>query len=160
VATERYPHGARSSGRRGAEPQRTSAAFVESDDGGVDGLLHVSDMSWTRQGGAPRAKWWSKGQESRAARCLSVDTRRAAGWRLGLKQMAWRSAGGQATSRRGYQGGPTSCKGTVTPITTFGVFVGLEDGLEGLLHGFRTCRPQGQQSGIRGRGWRRGGTRF
>ena len=102
-------------------------AFIELEEG-IDGLLHVSDMSWTRKVSHPN-EVLEKGQEL-SCKILSVDTdrRRIA---LGLKQMAedpWTSdipkryAPGQKIS------------GKVTKITNFGVFVGLEDGLEGLLH--------------------------
>src|SRR5437868_819984 len=102
-------------------------AFVELEEG-IDGLLHVSDMSWTRKISHPN-EMLEKGQEVRC-KILSVDQerRRIA---LGMKQLEddpWNTnipakyAPGQVVS------------GTVTKITNFGVFVGLEDGLEGLLH--------------------------
>ena len=102
-------------------------AFIEIEEG-IDGLLHVSDMSWTRKIGHP-SEVVEKGQEVEC-NVLSVDQerRRIA---LGLKQMdddPW------ATDIPGrYQPGQL-VKGKVTKITNFGVFVGLEDGLEGLLH--------------------------
>ena len=102
-------------------------AFIEIEEG-IDGLLHVSDMSWTRKISHPN-EMVEKGQELEC-RVLSVDQdrRRIA---LGLKQMAddpW------ATDIPGkYQPGQI-VKGPVTKITNFGVFVGLENGLEGLLH--------------------------
>jgi small subunit ribosomal protein S1 len=102
-------------------------AFIELEEG-IDGLLHVSDMSWTRKISHPN-EMLEKGQEVRC-KILSVDQerRRIA---LGMKQLEddpWNTnipakyAPGQVVS------------GTVTKITNFGVFVGLEDGLEGLLH--------------------------
>lgn len=102
-------------------------AFIELEEG-IDGLLHVSDMSWTRKISHPN-EVLEKGQEL-TCKILAVDTdrRRIA---LGLKQMnedPWttdipqRYTPGQKIS------------GKVTKITNFGVFVGLEDGLEGLLH--------------------------
>jgi small subunit ribosomal protein S1 len=102
-------------------------AFIEIEEG-IDGLLHVSDMSWTRKISHPN-EMVEKGQEVEC-RVLSVDQerRRIA---LGQKQMAddpW------ATDIPGkYQPGQI-VKGPVTKITNFGVFVGLENGLEGLLH--------------------------
>jgi len=90
--------------------------------------LHVSDMSWTRKISHPN-EMLEKGQ---AVKCkiLSVDQerRRIA---LGLKQMdddPW-----STNIPAKYQPGQVVA-GTVTKITNFGVFVGLEDGLEGLLH--------------------------
>ena len=102
-------------------------AFVELEEG-IDGLLHVSDMSWTRKISHPN-EMLEKGQ---AVKCkiLSVDQerRRIA---LGMKQLEddpW-----SANIPAKYQPGQI-VSGTVTKITNFGVFVGLEDGLEGLLH--------------------------
>jgi small subunit ribosomal protein S1 len=102
-------------------------AFVELEEG-IDGLLHVSDMSWTRKISHPN-EMLEKNQEIEC-RVLSVDQdrRRIA---LGVKQLEqdpWESDIPQK-----YQPGEL-VKGTVTKITNFGVFVGLEDGLEGLLH--------------------------
>ena len=102
-------------------------AFVELEEG-IDGLLHVSDMSWTRKISHPN-EMLEKGQDVRC-KILSVDQerRRIA---LGMKQLdddPWNS-----NIPAKYQPGQV-VTGTVTKITNFGVFVGLEDGLEGLLH--------------------------
>jgi small subunit ribosomal protein S1 len=102
-------------------------AFVEIDDG-IDGLLHVTDMSWTRKVTHP-SEMLEKGQEVEC-KVLSVDQQRRR-IALGLKQMAddpWTT-----DIPKRYKTGDV-VKGTVTKITNFGVFVGLEDGLEGLLH--------------------------
>jgi small subunit ribosomal protein S1 len=102
-------------------------AFVEIEEG-IDGLLHVSDISWTRKISHPN-EVLEKAQEVEC-RVLSVDQsrRRIA---LGLKQMnedPWvRDIPGK------YEPGQI-VTGTVTKITNFGVFIGLENGLEGLLH--------------------------
>jgi small subunit ribosomal protein S1 len=102
-------------------------AFIELEEG-IDGLLHVSDMSWTRKISHP-SEMLEKGQEVRC-RVLSVDQdrRRIA---LGLKQLDQDPWAHDIPTR--YQPGQV-VRGTVTKITNFGVFVGLEDGLEGLLH--------------------------
>ena len=102
-------------------------AFIELEEG-IDGLLHVSDMSWTRKISHPN-EMLEKGQEIEC-RILAVDTdrRRIA---LGLKQLA--SDPWETDIPSNYQPGQV-VKGKVTKITNFGVFVGLEDGLEGLLH--------------------------
>ena len=102
-------------------------AFVELEEG-IDGLLHVSDMSWTRKIGHP-SEMLEKGQVVKC-KILSVDQerRRIA---LGLKQLdedPW------ARDIPGKYNPGQVVSGTVTKITNFGVFVGLEDGLEGLLH--------------------------
>jgi small subunit ribosomal protein S1 len=102
-------------------------AFVELEEG-IDGLLHVSDMSWTRKISHPN-EMLEKGQEVEC-KVLAVDTerRRIA---LGLKQLSRDPWATDIPSK--YQPGQV-VTGTVTKITNFGVFVGLEDGLEGLLH--------------------------
>ena len=102
-------------------------AFIEIEEG-IDGLLHVSDMSWTRKISHP-SEVVEKGQELEC-KVLSVDQdrRRIA---LGLKQMDDDPWSTDIPNR--YQQGQL-VKGKVTKITNFGVFVGLEDGLEGLLH--------------------------
>ena len=102
-------------------------AFVELEEG-IDGLLHVSDMSWTRKISHP-SEVLEKGQEVEC-KVLSVDQerRRIA---LGLKQMD--SDPWEDDIPNKYQPGQL-ITGKVTKITNFGVFVGLEDGLEGLLH--------------------------
>jgi small subunit ribosomal protein S1 len=102
-------------------------AFVEIDDG-IDGLLHVTDMSWTRKVTHP-SEMLEKGQEVEC-KVLSVDQQRRR-IALGLKQMADDPWSTDIPKR--YKAGDV-VKGTVTKITNFGVFVGLEDGLEGLLH--------------------------
>ncbi len=102
-------------------------AFIELEEG-IDGLLHVSDMSWTRKISHPN-EVLDKGQEIEC-KILTVDTdrRRIA---LGLKQMNEDPWTADIPGR--YQPGQI-IKGNITKITNFGVFVGLEDGLEGLLH--------------------------
>jgi small subunit ribosomal protein S1 len=102
-------------------------AFIELEEG-IDGLLHVSDMSWTRKISHP-SEMLEKGQEIEC-KVLSVDQdrRRIA---LGLKQRDQDPWAHDIPSK--YQPGQV-VRGTVTKITNFGVFVGLEDGLEGLLH--------------------------
>ncbi|MBN1851595.1 MAG: S1 RNA-binding domain-containing protein [Pirellulales bacterium] len=102
-------------------------AFVEIEEG-IDGLLHVSDMSWTRKIGHP-SDMIEKGKEVEC-KILAIDKerRRIA---LGLKQMEEDPWVNDIPNR--YQPGQL-VKGKVTKLTNFGVFVGLEDGLEGLLH--------------------------
>ena len=102
-------------------------AFVELEEG-IDGLLHVSDMSWTRKISHP-SEMLEKGQPVRC-KILSVDQerRRIA---LGLKQLDEDPWANDIPSK--YMPGQV-VNGTVTKITNFGVFVGLENGLEGLLH--------------------------
>jgi small subunit ribosomal protein S1 len=122
---DRYPPGALVKGR--VRNLTNYGAFIEIEEG-IDGLLHVSDMSWTRKIGHP-SEVVEKGQEVEC-KVISVDQerRRIA---LGLKQMDEDPWATDIPNR--YQPGQL-VKGKVTKITNFGVFVGLEDGLEGLLH--------------------------
>jgi small subunit ribosomal protein S1 len=102
-------------------------AFIEIEEG-IDGLLHVSDMSWTRKISHPN-EVVEKGMQLKC-RVLSVDQdrRRIA---LGMKQLDEDPWANDIPGK--YQPGQI-VRGPVTKITNFGVFVGLEDGLEGLLH--------------------------
>jgi small subunit ribosomal protein S1 len=102
-------------------------AFVELQEG-VDGLLHISDMSWTRK--VSHANEILKKGDPIECQILTVDEdrRRIA---LGLKQLGedpW-----ETRIPEKYAPGKT-VTGKVTKITNFGVFVQLEDDLEGLLH--------------------------
>jgi small subunit ribosomal protein S1 len=99
-------------------------AFV--DIGGVDGLLHVGDIAWSRV--AKPADVLSVGQEIEA-RVLKIDPekRRIS---LGLKQIQpdpWHSVA------ENYKTGER-VRGTVTRVADFGAFVELEPGVEGLIH--------------------------
>ena len=122
---DRYPEGQDVTGK--VRNLTNYGAFIELEEG-IDGLLHVSDMSWTRKIGHP-SELLEKGQEIKC-RVLSVDEsrRRIA---LGLKQLDNDPWDGDIPDK--YQPGQL-VKGSVTKITNFGVFIGLEDGLEGLLH--------------------------
>ncbi len=122
---ERYPADKLVKGR--VRNLTNYGAFVELEEG-IDGLLHISDMSWTRKISHP-SEMLEKGQEVEC-KILAVDTerRRIA---LGMKQLANDPWSTDIPSK--YQPGQL-VKGRVTKITNFGVFVGLEDGLEGLLH--------------------------
>ncbi|MDB4678882.1 30S ribosomal protein S1 [Rhodopirellula sp.] len=122
---ERYPEGQDVVGK--VRNLTNYGAFIELEEG-IDGLLHVSDMSWTRKIGHP-SELLEKGQELQC-RVLNVDEsrRRIA---LGLKQLDSDPWDGDIPDK--YQPGQL-VKGNVTKITNFGVFIGLEDGLEGLLH--------------------------
>lgn len=102
-------------------------AFIELEEG-VDGLLHVSDMSWTRK--ISHASEMLKKGDSITCQVISVDEQRKR-IALGLKQMDQDPWSGPIPDR--YAPG-TICKGKVTKITNFGVFVELEEQLEGLLH--------------------------
>jgi small subunit ribosomal protein S1 len=101
-------------------------AFVELEPG-VDGLLHISDLSWTRSIGHP-SEVLKKGQPVETV-VLNVD-KEAKRISLGLKQLQpdpWETV----TER--YPMG-TRVRGKVVRLTDFGAFVELEPGVDGLLH--------------------------
>jgi small subunit ribosomal protein S1 len=102
-------------------------AFIEIEEG-IDGLLHISDMSWTRKIGHPN-EILEKGQKI-SCQVLNVDQDRKR-IALGLKQLKddpWES------DIPGRYEPSDVVTGKVTKLTNFGVFVELEPGLEGLLH--------------------------
>ena len=102
-------------------------AFIEIEEG-IDGLLHISDMSWTRKIGHPN-EILEKGQRI-SCQVLNVDQDRKR-IALGLKQL--RDDPWETDIPGRYEPGDV-VKGKVTKLTNFGVFVELEPGLEGLLH--------------------------
>jgi small subunit ribosomal protein S1 len=102
-------------------------AFIEIEEG-IDGLLHVSDMSWVRKVSNP-SEVVQKGQKITCV-VLNVDQERKR-VALGLKQMGSDPWEGDIPGR--FQPGQ-KVRGKVTKLTNFGVFVELEPGLEGLLH--------------------------
>jgi len=122
---ERYPPGTIVSGA--VRNLTNYGAFIEIEEG-IDGLLHVTDMSWVRKVTHP-SEVVNKGD---AVTCvvLNVDQERKR-IALGLKQMNNDPWEGDIPGR--YKAGELR-KGKVTKLTNFGVFVELEPGLEGLLH--------------------------
>jgi small subunit ribosomal protein S1 len=122
---EKYPPGSVVKGK--VRNIANYGAFVEIEEG-IDGLLHVSDLSWTKKVGHP-SELIKKGDEVQAV-VLSVDQEKQR-IALGLKQMQedpW-----VTVIPQNYRPGMV-VKGHVTKIANFGVFVELEPGLEGLLH--------------------------
>lgn len=122
---QRYPPGKKISGT--VRNLANYGAFVEIEDG-IDGLLHVSDISWSKKVTHP-GEMLKKGDTIEAV-VLSVDKekKRVA---LGMKQLEkdpWES-----DIPNKYQVGGL-VKGKVTKLTNFGAFVELEKGIEGLLH--------------------------
>jgi small subunit ribosomal protein S1 len=101
-------------------------AFIELE-AGVDGLLHISDMSWTRNVAHP-SELLKKGQDLDTV-ILSID-RENKRISLGLKQLQpdpW------STVAQRYPMG-SRVTGKVVRLTDFGAFVELEPGVDGLLH--------------------------
>jgi small subunit ribosomal protein S1 len=111
-----------------------SGAFVELEEG-IDGFLHVDDLSWTRKYKHPSAAL-EEGQEIEAV-VLTTDTENR-NIRLGVKQLSedpW-SHLKQAYSRR------SIIEGVITNITDFGVFVKVEGGIEGLINKANLADPE------------------
>ncbi len=102
-------------------------AFIEIEPG-IDGLLHVSDLSWVRK--IAHASEMLKKDDKVKCVVLSVDQERKR-VALGLKQMASDPWEGDIPGR--YHPGDLKT-GKVTKVTNFGAFVELEPGLEGLVH--------------------------
>lgn len=101
-------------------------AFVELESG-VEGLVHVSEMSWTKKIKHPE-QMFKKGDSIKAiVLSTSKDERRIS---LGVKQM---EANPWLTIEDRYPVG-TQIKGVVKSITPFGVFIEIEEDIEGLIH--------------------------
>ena len=121
---ERYKPGMRVQGQ--VRNLTDFGAFVELEPG-VDGLLHISDMSWTRNIGHP-SDLLKKGQQIETL-ILNVD-RDAKRISLGVKQIQpdpW-----EVVAERYPVGSRVT--GKVVRLTDFGAFVELEPGVDGLLH--------------------------
>lgn len=125
TVAQRYPPGTVVEGK--VRNLASYGAFIEIEEG-IDGLLHVSDMSWTKKVSHP-SELLKKGDVVRCV-VLSVDQEKMR-VALGLKQMT-EDPWVRAVPER-YQAGMV-VRGKVTKITNFGVFVELEQDLEGLLH--------------------------
>jgi small subunit ribosomal protein S1 len=100
--------------------------FVGVDEG-IDGLVHISDLSWTKRIKHP-SELYKKGDLVRAV-VLNID-RDNERFSLGIKQLAddpWETAPRRYAAR-------TVIRGKVTSVTDFGIFVELEEGIEGLIH--------------------------
>ncbi len=94
---------------------------------GIDGLIHVSDLSWTERIKHPSEKY-AKGEAIHAV-VLKIDKENER-FSLGVKQLEpdpWQAA------VNNYPTG-TQIEGAITNVTDFGVFVQLEEGIEGLVH--------------------------
>jgi small subunit ribosomal protein S1 len=122
---ERYPVGTRVEGR--VRNLADFGAFIELEEG-IDGLIHISDMSWTKRIRHP-SELLKKGEKVEAI-VLHVDK---ANHRisLGLKQVQQDPWQGAVLEK--YKVG-MDVQGKVIRTTDFGAFVELEDGVEGLLH--------------------------
>jgi small subunit ribosomal protein S1 len=101
-------------------------AFVELEPG-IEGLIHISDMSWIKKVSHP-SEILKKGEKIEAT-ILTVD-KESKKITLGMKQLSsnpWE--GIEQTIPVG-----STVKGTVTKVTAFGAFLELDNGIEGLIH--------------------------
>ena len=124
AVAEKYPAGTKISGKIVSLTEY--GAFIELEPG-VEGLIHVSEMSWTRKVRHP-SKIVQLGQEVEAVvKDLDVERKRIS---LSMKEAEpnpWRIA------MERYPIG-SIVKGKVRNITDFGIFVGLDEGIDGLVH--------------------------
>lgn len=121
---EKYPIGSRVSGR--VRNFTSYGAFVELEEG-IDGMIHVSDMSWTRKVNHP-SEVLNKSDEVECV-VLEVDSDQQR-ISLGLKQ-AQQDPWTAISSK--YQVGQL-VKGRVSKLASFGAFIALEEGIDGLVH--------------------------
>ena len=125
LVAEKYPPGTIIEGQ--VRNLTNYGSFIEIEPG-IDGLLHVSDMSWTEKISHANEKYKKGDPVECVVLDIDQDKQRVG---LGVKQLTedpWVTAIPEA-----YKPGMV-VHGTVTKITNFGVFVQLETGLEGLLH--------------------------
>jgi small subunit ribosomal protein S1 len=124
AAVEKYPIGVRISGK--VVSLTDYGAFVELEEG-IEGLIHVSEMSWTRKVRHP-SKIVSIGDMVEAVVLdIKPENRRIS---LGMKQIApnpW-----DVISEK-YPVG-TTIEGKIKNITDFGIFIGIDEGIDGLVH--------------------------
>ena len=124
VISEKYPIGTTIEGK--IKNITDFGLFVGIDEG-IDGLVHISDISWTKRIKHP-SELYNKGDVIQAI-VLDIEKENER-FSLGIKQLEtdpW------TTVAERYEVGK-EITGTVTNITDFGVFVELEEGIEGLVH--------------------------
>jgi len=124
LVTDNYPVGSVIEGK--IKNITDFGVFIGIEEG-IDGLIHVSDLSWTERIKHPSEKY-AKGETIEAV-VLKIDKENER-FSLGIKQMVpdpWQAA------YNNYPSG-TVVEGEITNVTDFGVFVKLEEGIEGLVH--------------------------
>jgi small subunit ribosomal protein S1 len=124
VIGEKYPVGTTIQGK--IKNITDFGLFIGIDEG-IDGLVHISDLSWTKRIKHP-SELYKKGEEIQAI-VLNIDKENER-FSLGVKQLnvdPW-----EEIPKR-YPVG-SSVVGTVTNVTDFGLFVEIEEGIEGLVH--------------------------
>ena len=124
VIAEKYPVGTTIEGR--IKNITDFGLFIGIDEG-IDGLVHISDISWTKRIKHP-SEIYKKGDTVQAI-VLDIEKGNER-FSLGIKQLAddpWK------TVAERYEVGK-EITGTITNLTDFGIFVELEEGIEGLIH--------------------------
>ncbi len=132
---ERYPVGAKIVGK--VRNLTEFGAFVEVEDD-IDGLIHISDMSWSKRVKHP-SEVLKKGDKVEAI-VLNIDAENQR-LSLGLKQLAtdiWDEFFGRHTVGE-------TVEGKVVRLTNFGAFVELAEGIEGLIHVSEFDDQQGEK---------------
>lgn len=123
-AAKKYPVGTRLEGR--VVSLTDYGAFVELEQG-IEGLIHISEMSWVKKIRHPSQILSVQDRVEAVVLNLDVENQRIS---LGLKQTEpnpW------AVLKDKYPKG-SRIRGTIRNITDFGIFVGIEDGIDGLVH--------------------------
>jgi small subunit ribosomal protein S1 len=124
VISDKYPVGTTIEGK--IKNITDFGLFIGIDEG-IDGLVHISDISWTKRIKHP-SEIYKKGDVIQAI-VLEIDKAQER-FSLGVKQL---QADPWDTVAERYEVGK-EITGTVTNVTDFGVFVELEEGIEGLVH--------------------------
>jgi len=132
---EKYPVGSRVSGK--VRNLTDFGAFVEIEEG-IDGLVHVSDMSWTRRVKHP-SEILKKGDDVEAV-ITSVDQENR---RISLSIKEFQPNDWQAFKDKHQPG--DMVEGIVTRVADFGVFVQIEGLVEGLMHVSETPLGRGEK---------------
>ena len=124
LVAERYPEGTI---LEGVIKNITEFGMFIGIEDGIDGLIHVSDISWTKKVRHPNELY--KVGDTVQAKVLTVDQENEK-FTLGVKQLVDDPWGHVPNTY------PVGCtvKGLVTNITDFGLFVEVEEGIEGLVH--------------------------
>lgn len=122
--SERFPQGARLTGK--VTNLVDYGAFVELE-AGVEGLVHISEMSWTRKLRHPSQMVHSGDEVEVVILGVDGDKKRIS---LGMKQV--RPNPWELVAERYPEG--TILEGVIKNITEFGMFIGIEDGIDGLIH--------------------------
>ncbi|MDJ0986816.1 MAG: 30S ribosomal protein S1 [Desulfobacterales bacterium] len=124
VISEKYPIGTTIEGK--IKNITDFGLFIGIDEG-IDGLVHISDISWTKRIKHP-SELFQKGDVVQAIVLdIEKDNER---FSLGIKQL---QADPWASVAERYEVGK-EITGTITNLTDFGIFVELEEGIEGLVH--------------------------